>query len=177
MTLNYREKLGMTTTVDKVDDLVRSVERLASREVLVGIPAGSARAPEPGEKGQPLDNATIGYIMENGSPAANIPARPFLVPGIRSAQDQIADKLGQAAKAALTGSDVLVDAKLTAAGLVAENAVKRKITDGPHTPLAPGTIAGRRRRKPPRMGTKPLIDTGQLRRSVTHVIREVDDDG
>jgi hypothetical protein len=36
-------------------------------------------------------------------------------------------------------------------------------------PLAAATLAARRRKG--RTGTKPLIDTGQLRRAITYVLR------
>lgn len=167
------EKLsGVKTTVDKVDSVVDSVRSLVEREILVGIPASTAgRAVEPGD--EPIDNATIGYLMEFGSPAANIPERPFLVPGVRSAEDAIAKRLKSAAEAALKVQPAAVDIQMNAAGLIAQNAVRQKITDGPFVPLAPRTLAERKSRG--RTGIKPLIDTGQLRRSVTYVIRDSDD--
>lgn len=165
----------VVTTVDRVDRMLESIQALVQKELLVGIPASTAaRTPEEGEA--PIDNATIGYLMEFGAPAANIPARPFLIPGLQSATDRIGKRLQKAAEAALDGKSDDVDAQYDAAGLIAQNAVRARISDGPFVPLAPATLAARKRRKPPRMGEKPLIDSGQLRRSVTFVVRTRKDD-
>lgn len=165
----------MVVTQDRVDQMLASVQSLVQKELLVGIPAATApRTPEEGE--EPIDNATLGYIHEFGAPAANIPARPFLIPGLQSARDPIAKRLQRAAEAALDGRTDDVDAQYDAAGLIAQNAVRRRITDGPFIPLKPATLAARKRRRPPRLGERPLNDTGQLRRSVTYVVRSRSDD-
>lgn len=171
-----RDDAGVVTTKDNVESIVASVRSLTQREILVGIPQGSPpRRPEPGEPGEPLDNATIGYIMETGSPAANIPARPFLVPGVRAAQDRAAARLSKAAVAALEERQDVVQVSMDAAGLIAQTSVQAYITDGPHLPLAPATLRRRKSRKPPRMGERPLVDTGQLRRSISYVIRDTEE--
>lgn len=159
----------MKVTTDRTPELSRALKALVTNQVLVGIPSGTAgRQPDPGDR-HPLNNAEIGYIQENGSPAANIPARPFLKAGVATVQDQVAARLGAAAKSALSGDLGAVEKGLEAVGFIAENAVKAKITDGPFAPLSDSTLAARRARG--RTSEKPLIDTGQLRRSVTHVIR------
>lgn len=160
----------MTVTVKEgpAGDIARAVRDLTSREVLIGIPAETAgRSSEPGDGG--LTNAVLGYIHETGAPERNLPARPFLVPGVADAEPRFTPHLRKAAEAAMVGDTAKVDAALHAVGLVGQNAVRARITDGPHTPLAPRTLAERKARG--RTGTKPLIDTGQLRRSITYVIR------
>lgn len=153
---------------DRVPEMIAAVEALTLKELLVGIPAATAaRTPEEGEA--PIDNATLGYIHEFGAPAANIPARPFLIPGLQAARDRVGKRLQKAAEAALDGKLDDIDAQYDAAGLIAQSAVRARITDGPFVPLAPATIAKRRARG--RQGTSPLLDTGQLRRSVTYVVR------
>lgn len=165
-----RPTKNLVVTQDRVDAMMASVQALVQKELLVGIPASTAaRDPEAGEP--PIDNATLGYIHEFGAPAANIPARPFLIPGIQSATDRIGKRLQRAAEAAMDGDGDEVDAQYDAAGIIAQNAVRRRITDGPFVPLKPATLAARKRRKPPRTGEKPLLDTGQLRRSITYVVR------
>lgn len=157
-------------TKDRVPDLVKAIKELTSKEVLVGIPDTAAGRDDSDEGGPPISNAEIGYLMETGSPAQNIPARPHLVPGVESVRDKIAKRMKSGAQAALSGRNDDVDATLTAAGITAENAVKAKITEGPFVPLSPKTIAKRKARG--RTGTKPLIDTGQYRRAITHVVRK-----
>lgn len=153
-------------TKDRVPELVKEIRDLTSKEVLVGIPDTTAGR----DDGDAISNAEIGYLMETGSPTQNIPPRPHLVPGVESVSDKIAKRMRSGAEAALSGKKADVDATLTAVGIVAENAVKAKITDGPFAPLSPKTIAKRKAKG--RTGTKPLIDTGQYRRAVTHVVRK-----
>ncbi len=147
----------------------KSLEILLKREVLVGIPAANAaRDQEPGEK-TAASNALIGYVMEYGSPAQNIPARPFLHPGVADAREGIQLHMKKAGQLALRGKTDEIGQELEKVGLIAAASVQRKITDGPFEPLKPATLAARRRRG--RTGDHPLIDTGQLRRAVTYVVR------
>lgn len=150
---------------DRLPALLKSMAALVNAEVLVGVPAQTTER----EKGEPINNATLAYIHENGAPEANIPARPFLVPGVRAAEDKTSDQLKKAAQAALDGKDADVDKRLTAAGLIAESSVKNTINAGVAPGLADSTLAARRRRG--RTGTVPLIDTGELRNSITHVVK------
>lgn len=155
---------------DQTASFAQAIRALTKHQVLVGIPADNAdRTPDPEEGDQPINNAMIGYLMENGSPAQNLPARPHVVPGIREAQDQIAKTYRDGGRAVIEGRVKDPDIIHNAVGLIAENSIKRKITNGPFAPLAPSTLAARKRKG--RTGEKPLLDTGQYRRAVTHVIR------
>jgi hypothetical protein len=150
---------------DRVGAVLKGVRDLTSKEVLVGIPSTTA-----GRTDTPINNAEIGYLMETGSPAQNIPERPFLVPGVESASKQFVPHLKAAGLSALEGKSEMIQRDFDRAGMVAANSVKAKITEGPFTPLSPKTLAKRRAKG--RTGERPLIDTGQLRRSVTHVVRK-----
>jgi hypothetical protein len=151
-------------------NLLKAVSELTKNVVLIGIPADSpARQPEPGEPAPPL-NSVIGYRLETGDPEQNLPARPFLVPGVEAIKDKAVARLKKAGQDALNGDPSKVDQALHAVGLMGQAAVQAKITDGPFVPLAPRTLAQRRARG--RTGERPLIDTGQLRRSVSYVIRK-----
>lgn len=157
--------MSLRVIKDRVADVLKSVKALTSKEVLVGIPSTTA-----GRDDTPINNAEIGYLMETGSPAQNIPERPFLVPGVENAQDKFIPHLKAAGLSALEGKTAMIDRDFDRAGFVAANAVKAKITDGPFTPLSPKTL--QKRRAKGRTGERPLIDTGQLRRAVTHVVRK-----
>ena len=150
---------------DRVGAVLKGVRALTTKEVLVGIPSTTA-----GRTDTPINNAEIGYLMETGSPAQNIPERPFLVPGVESSQAKFTPHLKAAGLSALEGKTALVERDFDRAGFVAANAVKAKITEGPFTPLSPKTL--QKRRAKGRTGERPLIDTGQLRRAVTHVVRK-----
>jgi hypothetical protein len=179
--------MGVEKLVDNVAQLVDRVNSLALSDVLVGIPkAKSAR------NDGPIGNAALGYIHEFGSPAQNIPARPFLYPGVKKAKAQITALFKQGAQDVLTGKGT-VDATLHKVGMVARNSVVSAITDPspPFVPLKPRTVrdrlrktaAGRRQLKKLKTTSamqtwaqsgniKPLIDTGQLRASITYVVKK-----
>lgn len=179
----------MTTTItkDNLDRLIANVETLTGSRVLVGIPGD---APPRKDSKQP-PNFVLGFINEFGDPARNIPARPFLIPGVRDAQSQIIARAKAGARAVLrldTATPDTANVALNQMGGVAAFAVRARLVSGPFVPLANATLAARARqgRKgaiqelanrraglPP--GTdlaKPLIDTGAMRQSVTHVIKK-----
>lgn len=161
-------KTGLTTIFDDVAKVISGISMVATARVMVGIPAAKDQREDGGE----INNAALGYIHDRGAPEANIPARPWLESGIATAQTPIEDGLKRAADAAFEGRPEGVRRELNVVGLKAQAAVRKKITDGPFDALAPRTLAARRARG--RTGTKPLIDTGQLRSAVSYVIREKD---
>lgn len=170
-------------TKDRLNEVVKSIGKLAKMDVLVGIPESENARNDEGP-----NNAALGYIHEHGSPSNNIPARPFLIPGVAEAKGKFRPRLANAAKAALDGKGKEALRQLDSAGITAENSVKRKINSGDFVPLSDATLRGRaargrvgaaeelqRRAEGFAAGTelaKPLIDTGQLRNSITHVVRE-----
>lgn len=157
--------MSVQITKDDVAKVLANIQQMSGKEVLVGIPAEKTV-----RKGDPMTNATLGYIHENGSPARNIPARPFLVPGVKQATPKaVAAMKGLAAKA-LT-DPTAVEKALNAGGLVAQASVKKRIiSQEGFTALKAGTIAVRKRIGA--KGTKALIRTGQLLNSITYVVRE-----
>lgn len=158
---------GVTTVLDRTAEVLRAIAELTGSRVMVGIPSERAGRQDTGD--QTINNAALGYIHENGAPEVNIPARPFLIPGVASVQEKTVETLRRSGTAALGGDARAANAGLHAAGLRASSAVKAKITAGPFAPLAESTLAARRARGVKR--TKPLIDTGQMRSAVTYVIR------
>lgn len=158
-------------TRDRVADSISAIRSIGVNRVLVGIPAENTFRKYDPENLQEPTNAMLGYIHEYGSPANNIPARPFLIPGIAMAQEDIGTLLENSIRMTLNGRALDVDRALHRVGLLAQNAVRRRITEGPFIPLRPATLARRRARG--REGTSPLIDTTQLRSSITYVVRGV----
>lgn len=164
--------MSLKVTKDITKRLVTGVRELARERVLVGIPADNAERliDEDADDRGPINNAAIGYIMENGSPAANIPARPHLQPSVNEQQDEIAAAYKAGGKAILDGKAKSATEVHHRVGLMVESAVKAKINEGDFTPLAPATIRARKARG--RKSEKPLVDTGQYRNAITHVVRE-----
>lgn len=165
-------------------DIFQTIAELSQMDVLVGIPHGEART-----DGDGLTNAQIGYLQETGSPSQNIPERPFLVPGVEEVQEPVGDKLVQAVDAGMTGNRQKMMKLLESAGMIAMNSVRAYFFNGEFAPLSLATIRARARRG--RKGAKkylkqlgsgsaegglvrPLIDTGELRKSVTYVIMKKD---
>jgi hypothetical protein len=187
-------KIGVSVTKDNVDRMLNEINALTKTRVLVGIPAAEdARDPKDGDA---IGNAALLYIHETGSPAANIPARPTLRPGIEAYKPRAIQRLKIAAKAAIdtatavsTGpkdvrrvspigsvrsGSTLAKAVLdqfNAIGLEAVVSVKKQFTDGNLTPLKPATIAARKRDG--FQGEKPLIRTSDLMRHINYVLRKV----
>jgi len=170
---------------------MRAIDQMASNEVLVGFPEASTdRKPEDSEDGpKDLTNAALGYIHDNGAPEANIPARPFMVPGIAAAKSKItkiAKHMGQAALNAKEPQEAISQG-LHMMGLTAQASIRNVINEGIDPPLSDRTLRaraskGRKGAKqelanranglpPGKELAKPLVDTGQLRNAVNYVIR------
>lgn len=180
-------KSGLIIRADTAQSILDALKTLANKDVLVGIPESKDERDD-GDIG----NAAIGYINENGSPAQNIPPRPHLKPGVKSVEQDFIPHLKAAAQKALEGNAEGAVTSLDRAGTVAANGVKRFITASGFTPLADSTVAARARRgragaakelasraagyAPNNANAKPLIDTGEYRRSITHVVRDKDAD-
>ena len=141
--------------------LVKDLNRITHSEVLVGIPAEKTM-----RKGDPINNASLMFVLTHGSPARKIPATPILEPAIERNRELIAPHLAASAKAVTEGRPDEAERELERAGFVASNAAKRFFMDPANgwPPNAPSTIA--------RKGSdRRNIDTGQLRRSIVHVVR------
>ena len=178
--------MTVTVTKDRVPDVLKAIRDLTNKRVMVGVPAESAERAD-----SEVTNALIGYVLETGAPERNLPARPFLVPGVENCQETVAARLKKAGVSALSGNSGDVTTQLNACGLIAVSSVKDKMDTGPFTPLADSTLrnrvsrgggaqvgaaeelASRKAGNPP--GTdlaQPLIDTGNLQNSITYVIRD-----
>ena len=152
----------VTSTGNGLLDILQAVSELSQVDVLVGVPHGENRSEAE------MTNAQIGYLLETGSPAMNLPPRPHLVPGIEEVQDVIGEKLAAAVDAALSGNSKRMYFLLESAGMKATMNVKKFINRGEFAALAPLTIRERKRRG--RKSEKPLVDTGQYRNSHTYII-------
>lgn len=191
--MGYEKGCFMTATVtkDSMRDVLHSIQTLVGQKVLIGIPQ------ETDAREGPINNASIGYLMENGSPANNVPARPFLVPGVDKALPACTKLLKKGASGALDGNKTAVEHALEKAGIVATSAVKAMIVSNIGPALKPSTIRGRKYARGTKSrraneteylakvksGTDPasaqssagivaLVNTGQLLNSITHVVRK-----
>ncbi len=179
---------GMTVTADRMADVVKAVQALTGRKVMVGIPAEAAmRDPKEGEE---INNATIGYLNEFGVPEKNVPARPHLVPGVQEVLPDAVKRFKKAGQEALDGNVKAITAQMDAVGLKAVSAVRKIIQAHIPPVLAPRTIAGRiahqvkgdsNKKRARRAGMTaigqafpdvftPLIETGDYIRHISYVL-------
>lgn len=173
--------------------VVRSVSDLARMHVYVGVPektAGRSKAAITNaqlaflhtngvratdmrrivtakmNRGLTYEAATAAYIHAHGSPLYAIPARPIIEPALMASgnREPITAELGAVATATLDGKRTEAVRHLKLAGMMGQNAVRSWFTDSRNgwAPNSPATI----RRKG---SDKPLINTAQLRASMTYV--------
>ena len=190
----------VTITKDSVSAVVGALNWLTGKQVLIGIPEANTERNGDEPEG-PITNAALGYIHEHGSPASNIPARPFLVPGVEKAEEAALVPLKAAAEATLATNRKKAERLLNQAGVIGMNSARTEINSNIPPPLSPKTIRSRkyaRGTKSMRQAEKrylellssgaqaagmslseiqdaagivSLVNTGQLRNSITYVVR------
>lgn len=193
-------KSGVRVIRDDVAKTLGAIKKLTGLDVLVGVPSTKADRDdgEPINNAQlayihtfgstiqvPAREQTIGRRGNRFARAADadrmtthtipahevvIPPRPFLEPGVKNAQPKTTPRLKRAAELAVQGDFDGAEKELHKAGLIAQNEVRAVINAGVAPPLAESTLRNRRSRG--RTGTVPLIDKGELRNSISYVVRK-----
>ncbi len=149
---------------DDFKKVKKALMDFAKIDLLVGVPQEKTeRKEDDKESAEPITNAELMFIHTNGSPARNIPPRPVIEPTIDENQERITKDYENAIKNVLDGkkSGMIELEKL---GIWLMNKIKAKFGSEELAPLKPATIKAKG-------SDRPLIDTGQLRNSVTYVIR------
>lgn len=160
-------KTGVTVLKDKTASVLKSIRALTKDQVLVGVPSDESGRQE----SDGITNAVIGFINEFGSEAAGVPPAPHLIPGVEDASEKCAEIMAQGAYEGLSGNPSGLEKAMNRVGLVAQAAVRKRITDQKDfDDLAESTVEARRRKG--FQGTKRLIYTGQYRNSINYVIRK-----
>ena len=122
-------------------------------------------------EGKPYSKAYEMYIKSHGSPLWHIPPRPVIEPAINNNKKEIAERLitayGKAMENIYTGDSMQTAMQhLEAVGMYAQNIVRAWFTN-PNNGWAansPLTIAKKG-------SSNPLIDTGEMRKSITYVVK------
>lgn len=116
------------------------------------------------------------YIAKHGSPVSpyRIPPRPIIEPAIEANSESINKKITSALSSFLNFDFVEGEKKLKTAGMFAQNKVRAWFTDERNNwpPNAPYTIE--KKSKNGKIKDNPLIDTGELRKSITYVVKTPD---
>ena len=179
-------KSGVKMIKNNLSKLEKSFEELSNLDLFVGVPSDKPDRKDPDEP----NNATIAYINDKGSPAMGIPQRSFMRPGISDAREYIIKRMRKGGREIIKGDTDAAYNTLTACGLKSQNCIRKRINDGIPPPLSQRTLEGRIANRTAIKGTqeeldrrfageeagtdlaKPLIATGQLRNSITYVIRK-----
>jgi hypothetical protein len=157
-------KSGFTTKVIKdfePSKLEGLLARFAAenRVVNVGFPASAQHT---SEDGQQFQTAQIAAVHEFGSPENGIPERSFMRSAIAENRQSYVALNRQNLLQILHGKMKFQQA-LGQLGAMAQGNVQQKIVTGPFQALKQSTID--------RKGSsKPLVDSGQMRQSVTWVL-------
>ena len=177
-------EIRVTETFSNLSAIAQAMRALTEKDVLVGIPED-----ESGRESGGITNAHLGYIHEFGVPEKNIPPRAHLVPGIEDIQKEAAALLEDAAKKALSGNAGAVETNLKNIGLLGQKAVRARFVKNDWPELSDKTLDARKlvgtstnkkgetrkkygKSRRERGRVNPLIDTSQLRKAYTYVIRK-----
>jgi len=140
---------------DAMKGVLKAVQDAAKKEIAVGFPKGKANAyPD----GTPVALVAACHVYGMG-----VPVRDFMALAKPDIIRRTKKALGLLKKGGL--NSVQIEIAQNAAGVEAEAAIKKGITDMNSPPLAPATIKAKG-------SSKPLIDTEHMRDSVTYVIRD-----
>lgn len=188
---------GRTTVrKDRTRELLEALKRLQKADVLVGIPESAGvhedaqiptaelayihthgiRRKSMRKEMQPLIEqsgkyslAYQMYIQAHGSPLWQAPPRPIIEPAIEHPENKamIANEMAKALELIADGETTKAERQLQRVGQVASSAVRDwfEHPDNGWAPNAPYTIKEKG-------SDRPLVDTGNLRKAITYVIRE-----
>lgn len=183
-------------TVRNRDHLLQRLKRLTKVGVLVGIPQERSSRPDKEDEPSNINNAELLYIhthgvrnskmiremasnmagdsqysaaydlyvKSHGSPLMNVPPRPVIEPAIEVNIEPINDMMKEGIKAYLMSGSI---AGLKRTGMFAASASYNWFEDSRNNwaPNSPYTI----RKKG---SDKPLINTSEMRKSITYVVDE-----
>jgi hypothetical protein len=149
----------------KLDDIIKQLE--GPKRVKVGLPAGKA----------PGDVIDIGFWNHEGTNrkkgdvffshgqfgiSGPIPRRPFITVAMFRGRSQIRAAIRSVAKAAISGKTPLKTG-LEKVGMLGADLIRKTIDGGGFAPNSGMTVKLKG-------SSKPLVDTGRLRASVTHEV-------
>ena len=189
---NTNLRTGLKVSIDKLNDMQTALNWLGSKEVMVGIPEDDTDRTDTST----ATNSLIAYAHEFGEPAHNLPARPFLRPGVERTEADWTKSFENAARQAFEGNISAATNSLMRAGDKAAKGAQQVIRDQDFVELSRRTIEERLRKivRGHKQGAqrvakyramtnlleqaawesaniKILQDTNQMFRAITYVIR------
>ena len=159
----------MKVTVEGGDKFYKFMDSLEGMRILPVQIGFFPTSRYPQEKGRPV--AEIAVHHEFGAPNAKIPARPFMRPAIRKMNKELPDLVKKVAEQDLGNPSRFARQLPKLLGLRCGNLMQMNIALRQRPKLAESTLKRRRTRKINRTdSTKVLIDTGQMRLSVSYAV-------
>lgn len=166
-------------------EMLKRIQDIKKTEILVGIPESEAKRDD-GE----MNNPTLLYIHTQGSPLRNLPARPLIEPALEDDVNaaRIADDLRRVVDLVFANKFDQAKKAMETTGKDAVNMIKMWFVD-PKNNWEPNKLATVKRKLKTLSKKKrtqmiaeyeagsdridtPLIDTAELRKSITYVLRE-----
>lgn len=187
----------VSVNTDKTKNIQKALNALKNMDVLVGVPEENSSDRETGDitnaelayihthgirrrpmidemdkemdQGTPYSKAFQMYLQTNGSPLWQSPPRPIIEPAIEDKDNNapIAGELKQAVEKAMEGDLPGAENHLAKAGMLGQNAARDWFTNPKN-----GWPANAESTIKQKGSDQPLIDTGELRKAITYVVRK-----
>lgn len=153
------------TITDNFSKQLKALEFIKDNSVYVGI-----QEKDSSREDEAPTNAELMFIHTNGSPANNIPPRPVIEPAIKNDKERLSKIMKKAAQCAMDGDFAEATKQLHIAGTRGRDVSKRWFVNPENhwQPNAESTAA--RKRKKGATVIRPLIDTGELRNSISYFV-------
>lgn len=144
--------------------IVANIELIKKNPIVkVGVLEGAGAHRDPSDPGAVTESKTVAQVATwNEFGTRTIPKRPAMRMTIEKNREKLVEIMAKALTR-LTGGETTPEAELGRIGLFAAGAMKRTIAEGVPPRNAPSTVESKG-------SSKPLIDTGQYRNSITHEV-------
>lgn len=172
----------MSVTLEVIKNLTRGIETFKiysdmlkyakENYVMVGIPLSKTLREENPETdvNEEMTNAGLLYLHTNGSPIKHIPKRPVIEPALENDNKKLSSMLKKSMEDFVSYGEEVASKDLEKLGMEGQNAVREWFVDPRNgwPPNSPKVQEEKRKKKA--TDPKPLIDTGELRKSITYVV-------
>lgn len=164
------ELIDLTVREVKNNIMLRdSIDFLENNYVLIGIPEKTTDRQNSDNEDT---NAQILYLNTNGSPINNIPARPVLEPALEDDKENIEKRLEKVFDSVVNGEKDKAKAELEKLGMAEQNKVRSWFVDDKNGWPPNSCLVQKEKRRKGSTNPRPLIDTGELRKSITYIVVE-----
>jgi len=157
MSVAFKKSPELDKNIKRLKELHKQFDKNGG--VMVGLPKNSNPYPDG------TSVIMVGIAHEFGIPSRNIPERSYLRSTIRQNRAKYKKIVRRLSEKILFGS-LDVELAMKQLGMIVATDVKTKIVDIKTPPLAPATIAARKKNS-----DNPLNDTGHLKKSITFIVK------